>query len=260
MRSPSRYGFGISQITLRLIMLFFLFFARAASGLNLTSLLSSVPELSQFTSLLASATPLAADLSDRSSLSLLAVPNAYLASDDHLSRHHLSPAALADVLRYHVLLQFLSWSDLRALPPSGKLVTTLLQTTGRATDNFGSVNLTRDPSGVISIRSPAPYSPSNATILSLIKTLPYNVTIFAVNSPSSPTASTSWPRKPAPTLFSTSPMPSSTATTSTSPPPCSLRPASSSGRGWCRNNALCPGGRRIRGSPTLGCSPVSACG
>ncbi|KAL2997535.1 hypothetical protein AAZX31_09G047100 [Glycine max] len=183
MPSPSRYGFGISQITLRLMMLLFLFFARAASGLNLTALLSTVPELSQFTSLLASATPLAADLSDRSSLSILAVPNAYLAADDHLSRHHLSPAALADVLRYHVLLQFLSWSDLRALPPSGKLITTLLQTTGRATDNFGSVNLTRDSqSGVISIRSPAPYSPSNATILSLVKTLPYNVTIFAVNS------------------------------------------------------------------------------
>uniref|UniRef100_A0A368UIJ1 FAS1 domain-containing protein n=1 Tax=Glycine max TaxID=3847 RepID=A0A368UIJ1_SOYBN len=155
MPSPSRYGFGISQITLRLMMLLFLFFARAASGLNLTALLSTVPELSQFTSLLASATPLAADLSDRSSLSILAVPNAYLAADDHLSRHHLSPAALADVLRYHVLLQFLSWSDLRALPPSGKLITTLLQTTGRATDNFGSVNLTRDSqSGVISIRSP----------------------------------------------------------------------------------------------------------
>ncbi|XP_006588004.1 fasciclin-like arabinogalactan protein 4 [Glycine max] len=170
MPSPSRYGFGISQITLRLMMLLFLFFARAASGLNLTALLSTVPELSQFTSLLASATPLAADLSDRSSLSILAVPNAYLAADDHLSRHHLSPAALADVLRYHVLLQFLSWSDLRALPPSGKLITTLLQTTGRATDNFGSVNLTRDSqSGVISIRSPRTYSPSNATSSPLVE-------------------------------------------------------------------------------------------
>ncbi|XP_020232553.1 fasciclin-like arabinogalactan protein 4 [Cajanus cajan] len=183
MRSKSRHGFAIPQITLGLLFYLLLLTPRASLALNLTALLSTVPDLSQFTALLASATPLAADLSDRSSLSVLAVPNAYLSADDHLARHRLSPAALADVLRYHVLLQFLSWSDLRSLPPAGKLVTTLLQTTGRATDNFGSVNLTRDPlSGVVSIRSPAPYSPSNATVISLVKTLPYNVTIFAVNS------------------------------------------------------------------------------
>ncbi|KHN31169.1 hypothetical protein glysoja_012819 [Glycine soja] len=41
-------------------------------------------------------------------------------------------------------------------PPSDKLITTLLQTTDRATDNFGSMNLTRDSqSNVILIRSPA---------------------------------------------------------------------------------------------------------
>ncbi|TKY72644.1 Fasciclin arabinogalactan protein 4 [Spatholobus suberectus] len=181
MRSRSHHGFAVPQITLFCLLL--LTPPRASLALNLTALLSTAPDLSQFAALLASATPLAEDLSDRSSLSLLAVPNAYLSADDHLARHRLSPAALADVLRYHVLLQFLSWSDLRALPPTGKLVTTLLQTTGRATDNFGSVNITRDPqSGAVSIRSPAPYSPSNATVLSLVKTLPYNVTIFAVNS------------------------------------------------------------------------------
>ncbi|XP_017408176.1 fasciclin-like arabinogalactan protein 4 isoform X2 [Vigna angularis] len=184
MRSRSHHGISITQNALALLYLFcILTNPPASTALNFTALLSTVPDLSQFTALLASATPITADLSDRSSLSILAVPNAFLAADDHLARHHLSPAALADVLRYHVLLQFLSWSDLRALPSSGKLVTTLLQTTGRATDNFGSVNLTRDPqSGLVSIRSPAPYSPSNVTVLSLVKTLPYNVTIFAVNS------------------------------------------------------------------------------
>ncbi|XP_027338473.1 fasciclin-like arabinogalactan protein 4 [Abrus precatorius] len=178
-------GTMIPHITLRTILYLLLLTppATLSLNLNLTALLSTFPDLSQFTALLSSATPLAADLSHRSSLSLLAVPNSYLSSDDHLVRHHLSPSALADVLRYHVLLQFLSWSDLRSLPPSGKLVTTLLQTTGRATDDFGSVNITRDPqSGVVSIHSPAPYSPSNATLLSLVKTLPYNITIFSVNS------------------------------------------------------------------------------
>ncbi|KAH1253767.1 Cytochrome P450 86A22 [Glycine max] len=61
-------------------------------------------------------------------------------------------------------------SNLHALPPSSKLITMLLQITTHATINFGSVNLTRNSQyGVISIRSLAPYSPSNTTILSVIK-------------------------------------------------------------------------------------------
>lgn len=120
-------------------------------------------EFSQFTSLLAFATPLAADLSDRSSLSILGVPNIYLVADNHLS-----PAALADILRYIPPVPFLV-PDLCTLSPSGKLITMLLQTIGRATNNFGSNLIHDSQSGVISIRSPAPYPPSNATILSFIK-------------------------------------------------------------------------------------------
>lgn len=151
-------------------------------SLNITTLLSPFPELSDFTSLLSAA--ISTDLSLRSSLTLLAVPNPYLSSSSSsdLTRH-LSPSSRADVLRYHVLLEYLSPSDLTRLPPSGKLITTLYQTTGRATNDFGSVNLTRDPTtGIVSVRSPAPFSPSNATVLGLIKTLPYNVSIFSVNS------------------------------------------------------------------------------
>lgn len=156
-------------------------------AINITTLLSSFPELSSFASLI-STTTISADLDHRTSLTLLAVPNSYLSSTTELlTRYHLSPTSLPDVLRYHVLLQYLSWSDLHKIPPSGTLVTTLFQTTGRATSNFGSVNITFNPSdGVVSIHSPGPYtysSPSsNATVLSLIKTLPYNVTIFTVDS------------------------------------------------------------------------------
>ncbi|KAK9940492.1 hypothetical protein M0R45_017151 [Rubus argutus] len=149
-------------------------------SLNITTLLSPFPELSDFTSLLSAA--ISTDLSLRSSLTLLAVPNPYLSSSSDLTRH-LSPSSRADVLRYHVLLEYLSPNDLTRIPPSGKLITTLYQTTGRATNDFGSVNLTRDPTtGIVSVRSPAPFSPSNATVLGLIKTLPYNVSIFSVNS------------------------------------------------------------------------------
>ncbi|KAI4332100.1 hypothetical protein L6164_017037 [Bauhinia variegata] len=175
-----------SHFTLTCFLCFLLLFSHSPSpviSVNITALLSSFPDLSQFNTLLSSTTSVASDLAQRSSLTLLVVPNSFLSSDDDLTRHRLSPTSLADVLRYHVLLEFFSLSDLHSIPPSGKLVTTLYQTTGRATDNFGSVNITRDLlNGVVSIHSPAPYSPSNATVLSLIKTLPYNVSIFAVNS------------------------------------------------------------------------------
>ncbi|KAF5751459.1 fasciclin-like arabinogalactan protein 4-like [Tripterygium wilfordii] len=151
-------------------------------AINITALLSSFPELSSFATLISSAPSVASDLSRRTSITLLAVPNSYLAASADLTRR-LSPSSLADLLRYHVLLQFLSWSDLSLIPPSGTLVTTLFQTTGRASSNFGSVNITRNPStNAVTVRSPAPYSPSNATVLSLVKTLPYNITIFSVNS------------------------------------------------------------------------------
>ncbi|KAK2980153.1 hypothetical protein RJ640_000896 [Escallonia rubra] len=155
---------------------YFLLFTPILS-LNITTLLSPYPDLSDFASLLSS-TSVAADLSRRSSLTLLAVPNPFLRT-----LPSPSPTSLADVLRYHVLLQYLSAPDLSSIPPSGKLVTTLFQTTGRATSNFGSVNITRDPSTQsVFIRSPAIYSPSNATIISLVKNLPYNVSIFSVNA------------------------------------------------------------------------------
>ncbi|XP_057429814.1 fasciclin-like arabinogalactan protein 4 [Lotus japonicus] len=174
----------IPQITLIAFLYFLVLSPRPSLSFNITALLSTFPEFSQFTALIA---PLSDDLSHRSSLSLLAVPNSVLSSDDRLSRHQLTPSTLPDVLRYHVLLQYLSWSDLRSLPPSGKLITTLYQTTGRATGNLGSVNLTCDPvTGLVSIHPPTPSSSSsaatNATVLSLVKTLPYNVTIFSVNA------------------------------------------------------------------------------
>ncbi|XP_062084948.1 fasciclin-like arabinogalactan protein 4 [Humulus lupulus] len=169
------------------LLCFLLLFSSIATtptvALNITDLLSSFPDFSDFASLLsASSSSLAADLSRRSSITLLAVPNTNLSASSDLTRR-LSSSSRADVIRYHILLEYFSASDLRRIPASGKLVTTLLQTTGRATSNFGSVNITRDPAtGVVSVRSPAPYSPSNATILNLIKTLPYNVSVFAVNS------------------------------------------------------------------------------
>lgn len=147
-------------------------------ALNITSLLSNFPDLSDFNNLLLN-TSVAQDLTQRSSLTLLVVPNNFLRSSD--LAHHSNN--LADVLRYHVLLQYLSWPELRQIPAAGKLITTLYQTTGRASNNLGDVNITRNPKdGTVYVRSPVSYSPLNVTLISMIKTLPYNVSIFTVNS------------------------------------------------------------------------------
>ncbi|KAG0464715.1 hypothetical protein HPP92_018879 [Vanilla planifolia] len=180
-RPPPHQHFSLSQYTPALILIFlFSAFTKTTSAVNITALLAGYPDLSDFTKLLAS-TSVTFELAGRSSLTLLAVPNAYLSR----SGASISSAGgdVADVLRYHVLLEFLSWTDLRRIPASGKLVTTLYQTTGRATNNLGAVNLTRDPlDGSVTARSPAPFSPSNATFLFLVKSVPYNVSIFAMNA------------------------------------------------------------------------------
>ncbi|KAJ6803550.1 fasciclin-like arabinogalactan protein 4 isoform X6 [Iris pallida] len=167
---------AISHYTPPILLLFLLSSSPTFSfAVNITAILSAYPEFSGFNRLL-STTGVGAELSDRSSLTLLAVPNSFLL-------HCSDTSDVSDVLRYHVLLQYLSWPDLRRLPPSGKLITTLYQTTGRAVADLGSLNLTRDSStGLVVAHSPVPFSSSNATVLSQIRTLPYNVTILSVDA------------------------------------------------------------------------------
>lgn len=155
--------------------------APAAVAVNVTAVLAGFPDLADFTRLLASS-PVAAELAGRSSLTLLAVPNGNLPPSPSAFAA-ASGADVADVLRYHVLLEYLSPADLRRLPSSGKLVTTLFQTTGRAPADFGAVNVTASASSLAVVRSPSPLpSSNNATVLAPITAVPYNLSILAVNA------------------------------------------------------------------------------
>ncbi|KAI3903490.1 hypothetical protein MKW98_032144, partial [Papaver atlanticum] len=49
------------------------------------------------------------------------------------------------LLLYHVLVQYLSWPELRQITAAGKLIRTLYRTTGRASNNLGDVNNTWGP-------------------------------------------------------------------------------------------------------------------
>ncbi|KAJ3695264.1 hypothetical protein LUZ60_000641 [Juncus effusus] len=157
------------------IFFLLLCFLNPTTSIHISSILSSYPDLSTFSRLLSS-TSIPSELSSRSSLTLLAVPNKFLL------RSSSSPSSdISDVLRYHILLDYLSESDLRHLPSHGKLVTTLYQTTGRASSIYGSLNLTSTPFSTVA-SSPAPFSPSNATVLAQVAAFPYNLSILAVDS------------------------------------------------------------------------------
>ncbi|KAK9727244.1 hypothetical protein RND81_05G268000 [Saponaria officinalis] len=144
------------------------------NSLNITDILSHYPHFSDFTALLTT-TGVSAELTHRTSLTILAVPNTLLPVST-------PPSSISDVLRYHVLLQFLSWPDLRRVGPAGTLIPTLLQTTGRAPNTLGSLNLTFNSSnGVVSFHPPNNNSVT-ATVVSLLKTVPYNLSIFTVDS------------------------------------------------------------------------------
>ncbi|XP_025805753.1 fasciclin-like arabinogalactan protein 4 isoform X2 [Panicum hallii] len=148
-------------------------------AVNVTGVLSAFPELADFTRLLASS-PVLAELAGRSSLTLLAVPNGKLPQSPS-AYAAASGADLADVLRYHVLLEYLAPADLRRLPASGKLVTTLFQTTGRAPADLGAVNVTTAGATLAVVRSPAPFPGSNATVLGAVTAVPYNLSVLAVD-------------------------------------------------------------------------------
>jgi uncharacterized surface protein with fasciclin (FAS1) repeats len=153
--------------------------AASPAPVNVTAVLSAFPDLNDFTRLLASS-PVLAELAGRSSLTLLAVPNGNLPQSPSAFAA-ASGADLGDVLRYHVLLEYLAPADLRRLPASGKLVTTLFQTTGRAPADLGAVNVTAAGASLAVVRSPAPFPGSNATVLGAITAVPYNLSVLAVN-------------------------------------------------------------------------------
>ncbi|KAF0919400.1 hypothetical protein E2562_029346 [Oryza meyeriana var. granulata] len=167
----------VSGLALGVVLLLAVLPSRAG-GVNVTAALAAFPSFADFARLLASS-PVAGELAARSSLTLLAVPNNNLPRSPSAFAA-ASGADIADVLRYHVLLEYLSPSDLARLPSYGKLVTTLFQTTGRAPSDLGAVNLTVWGNSTVVVRSPAPFQGSNATVLGAVTAVPYNLSVLAV--------------------------------------------------------------------------------
>nr|CAD1832522.1 unnamed protein product [Ananas comosus var. bracteatus] len=98
-------------------------------------------------------------------------------------------------------------------------------TTGCAPSDLGAVNLTSLNSSAVLVCSPMPFSPSpansNATVLGLVASLPYDVSVFAVDALLVPYGFDLAASKIRPRSASTSCGCSSRRAGSTSPCPCS---------------------------------------
>lgn len=155
-------------------LLYLLLLPTHITSVNILKPLSAFPDLSSFAAAI-SATDVSDDISLRSSLTLLAVPN-----------RNLPRSPSADSIRYHILLQYLTISDLRLLPPSGHLIPTLFQATGRAENDYGSLNVSFDTAdNSVTFRSPS----SSAKLISSAESIPYNLSILTVDSLLTPIAS-----------------------------------------------------------------------
>lgn len=153
-----------------------------ASGFNITTFFWKHPEFTTFNNLL-TATNLAGEINGRSSLTILALSNAQLEPFISSFGGNLPTQEVSDVLRYHVLLEYLDWERLKMMPAGGTLVTTLYQTTGRAPNNTGAVNITTGGNnGQVRIGMPVPGAGYNATIDGIVDKLPYTISIARIST------------------------------------------------------------------------------
>lgn len=109
----------------------------AASGFNITAFLWRYPEFETFNKLLTD-TNVAKDINNRTSLTILALPNSIL--ENYMARFGGNlQVEIQSVLQYHVLLEYMDWDRLHQMTNRGTVITTLYQTTGRAPKDSGSV-------------------------------------------------------------------------------------------------------------------------
>lgn len=149
------------------------------SAQNLTEILTSYTTYSTFNRLMSS-TGVIKEVSVRNSMTILCPDNSIL--DPVVAANPtFTLQELADVIRYHVLLQYLDVSELKAMNNGSGLVTTLYQTTGRANGQDGFVNITDMPNGSVLVGPPGAGAAMQAAVLTNITQIPYNYSLFQVN-------------------------------------------------------------------------------
>ncbi|CAK9226274.1 unnamed protein product [Sphagnum troendelagicum] len=209
-----------SGVKLAMVAVFLLCAATAARAQNITQIMAAYPRFGTFSRLL-SATGVINEVESRKSLTLL-VPSNSVLDPVVAANGNLTLSEVGDVIRYHVLLQYLDVSELQHIGNSSMLVTTLYQTTGRAANEDGFVNVTDAANGAVLVGPPIAGAPMQAAILTNITQIPYNYSLYEINGVLIPVGLASAPPAaptpapipaPAPVPVSAAPVPSPATTT-----------------------------------------------
>lgn len=159
--------------TFSLLILFTISYAH-----NITEILSSDPNLSQFNSYLTQ-TKLDDEINSRQTITVLALDNSAMSS--LTSNHSLS--VIKNLLSLHVLLDYYDPKKLHSLENGTVKTTTLYQTTGSATSDEGSVNITDLHGGSVGFGSGSPGSKLDSTYTKSVKQIPYNISVLEISAP-----------------------------------------------------------------------------
>jgi uncharacterized surface protein with fasciclin (FAS1) repeats len=161
-----------------LILLFIFSIATTISAHNITEILSDNPDYSQYNNFLTQ-TKLADEINSRTTITVLVLNNAAFSSIT--STHPL--AVVKKVLSLLILLDYFDNTKLHKITNGTTLTTTLLQTTGNAQGNIGSVNITDLKGGKVGFGSAAPGSKLDSSYTKSVKQIPYNISVLEINAP-----------------------------------------------------------------------------
>jgi len=151
--------------------------ASPAAAFNITRLLGEFSDFSTFNSLL-SQTKLAEEINRRQTITVLAVDNGAAGGISSLPSD-----VQRKVLSMHVVLDYYDTAKLGAIKNHTTLLTTMLQSSGKATDRMGFLNFTKRSDGVMVFGSAQPGAPKNSQMVKSVASRPYNISVLQVSAP-----------------------------------------------------------------------------
>ncbi|XP_047338114.1 fasciclin-like arabinogalactan protein 8 [Impatiens glandulifera] len=148
-----------------------------AGAHNITAILDSFPEYSNFNSYL-SQTKLNDEINSRETITVLTLNNA--AMQTLAGKHPLS--VIKNLLSLHILLDYYDAKKLHKIPDGTVSATTLYQTTGNSPGNVGFVNITDLRGGRVGFGS-SEGSKLDSSYTKEVKTIPYTLAVIEISSP-----------------------------------------------------------------------------
>ncbi|XP_074279952.1 fasciclin-like arabinogalactan protein 10 [Silene latifolia] len=148
-----------------------------SSAHNITQILDSDPNLSQFNNYL-TRTKLADEINSRQTITVLAIPNSAISPLSNLSL-----AAVKNTLSLHVVLDYYDAKKLHDIQDGTVITTTLYQTTGQAESSVGELNITDAKGGAVKFGSAKDGAKLDSTYVKQIKQIPFSLSVIEITAP-----------------------------------------------------------------------------